>query len=94
MTLRDSHGRSLGTLQVSIQDEIGFVRYMHRNYPVDVVVRGRGAAHVRSSLPAAQNAHLPAAGAVTLAGKRYQVGSFAAKALGGEPVTAWILERG
>jgi hypothetical protein len=93
-TLRDAHGRSLGTLQTSIQDVIGFVRYMHRNYPVDVVVRGSGAAHVRSSLPAATNANLPNSGTVTLGGTRYNVGSFTAKALGGESVRAWILQRG
>jgi hypothetical protein len=92
MTLRDSRGGSLGTLQVSIQDEIGFVRYMHRNYPVDVVLRGSGAAHVRTSLPAALNARLPDSGTATVAGKRYRVGSFTATALGGEPVKAWILQ--
>jgi hypothetical protein len=67
---------------------------MHRNYPVDVVVRGSGSAHVRSSLPAAANVQLPNSGTVTVAGKRYQVGSFQAKALGGETVRAWILQRG
>jgi hypothetical protein len=94
MTLRDSHGRSLGTLQVSIQDVIGFVRYMHRNYPVDVVVRGSGAQHVRTSLPAAASVGLPRSGTATIAGARYQVRSFTARALGNEPVTAWILQRG
>jgi hypothetical protein len=94
MTLRDSGGRSLGTLQTSIQDEIGFVRYMHRNYPVDVVVRGRGAAHVRTSLPAALNARLPDSGTATVSGTRYQVRSFTQTALGGEPVKVWILHRG
>jgi hypothetical protein len=94
MALRDAHGRSLATLQVSIQDVIGFVRYMHRNYPVDVVVRGRGAAHVRTSLPAALNARLPDAGTTTVAGTRYQVRSFRQTALGNEPVRVWILQRG
>jgi hypothetical protein len=94
MTVRGSDGASLGTLQVSIQDVIGFVRYMHRNYPVDVVVRGRGAAHVRTSLPAARNARLPDSGAATVAGKRYQVRSFTQTALGGEPVKVWVLQRG
>ena len=91
MTLRDAGGRAVGTLEVSIQDEIGFVRLMHRNYPVDVVVRGQGAAHVRSSLPAATQAALPARGDVTLAGRRYAVRSFRETALAGEPVTVWIL---
>jgi hypothetical protein len=93
MTLR-SGGRTLGTLQVSIQDEIGFVRYMNRNYPVDVVVRGQGAGHVRSSLPAATNANLPSQGRVTIGGRRYVVSSFKETAWGNEPVTVWILMKG
>jgi hypothetical protein len=94
MTLKSSTGRSLGRLQVSIQDEIGFVRFMHRNYPVDVVVRGHGAAHVRSSLPAAANAKLPSRGSVRISGRTYQVRSFHETALGAEPVTVWILAKG
>jgi hypothetical protein len=93
-TLRDARGRPLATLQVSIQDEIGFVRFMHRNYPVDVVVRGKGAAHVRTSLAAAANAHLPDSGTATVAGVRYQVRSFRQMALANEPVKVWILKRG
>jgi hypothetical protein len=94
MTLHGSKGAPLGTLQVSIQDEIGFVRYMHRNYPVDVVVRGQGAAHARTSLPAALDVRLPDSGTATVAGSRYQVRSFTQTALGGEPVKVWILQRG
>jgi hypothetical protein len=91
--LRDAHGRVLATLQISIQDEIGYVRYMHRNFPVDVVVRGRGAGHVRTSLPAATAVKLPASGTVTVGGRRLAVRSFHATALGGEPVTVWILAK-
>jgi hypothetical protein len=94
LTLHGAKGRSLGTLQTSIQDVIGFVRYMHRNYPVDVVVKGNGAAHVRTSLPAAAAVALPNSGTATIGGKRYQVRSFTASALGNEPVRAWILQRG
>jgi hypothetical protein len=94
MTLRSAGGRTLGTLQVSIQDEIGFVRFMHRNYGVDVVVRGRTAGHVETSLPAAANARLPATGSVTIAGQRYRVHSFPQTAWDNEPVTVWILEKG
>jgi hypothetical protein len=92
-TLRGSGGRPLGTLEVSIQDVIGFVRYMHRNYPVDIVVRGQGAAHVRSSLPAAAHVTLPSRGQATIAGRRYVVRSFQETAWGREPVTAWILTK-
>lgn len=91
-TLRAPDGTVLGTLEISIQDEIGFVRYMHRNYPVDVVVRGPGGL-TRSSLPAATQARLPRSGAVTLAGRRYQVRAFDRRALDDQPVTAWILTR-
>jgi hypothetical protein len=93
MTLRGPGGKSLGTLETSIQDEVGFVRYMHRNYPVDVVVRGTGASHVRSSLPAAANAHLPSQGPATIAGRRYLVRSFHETAWNSEPVTVWILTK-
>jgi hypothetical protein len=94
MTLHGAGGTSLGTLQVSIQDVIGFVRYMHRNYPVDVIARGQGAAHVRTSLPAAANVRLPNSGTAIVAGNRYQVRSFMQTALAGEPVKIWILQRG
>jgi hypothetical protein len=94
MTLRDPGGRTLGTLQVSIQDEIGFVRLMHRHYPVDVVVRGQRPGNVRSSLPAAAQVSLPSAGSVTIAGQRYQVSSFHQRAWGNEPVTISILQKG
>jgi hypothetical protein len=79
------------TLQISIQDEIGFVKFTYRNDHVWAVVRGRGPAHVRTLLPAAAHARLPASGTVTLAGRRYAVRSFSETALGGEPVTVWIL---
>lgn len=89
--LRGPGGRPLGTLEVSVQDEIGYVRYMHRNHGADVVVRGRGPRHVRTSLPAALSVPLPPSGSVTIAGRRYDVGFFRTTALGGEPVRIWVL---
>jgi hypothetical protein len=94
MTLHGPGGRTLGTLQISIQDEIGFVRLMHRHHPVDVVVRGQRAGHVTSSLPAAARVKLPSAGSVTIAGQRYRVSSFQQKAWDDEPVTISILQAG
>jgi hypothetical protein len=94
MTLVGAGGRTLGTLQTSIQDVIGFVRLMNHVYKVDVVVRGQRAADVRSSLPAAARAQLPTSGPVTLAGRRYQVRSFHEIAWNNEPVTVWILVKG
>jgi hypothetical protein len=94
LTLHGKGGRSLGTLQISIQDEIGFVRFMHRNHGVDVVVRGQGSGHMRTSLPGAGNVSLPSRGTKTINGTRYQVRSFHETAWAGEPVTVWILTRG
>lgn len=93
MTLR-SGGRTLGTLEVSIQDEIGFVRLMHRNHPVDVVVRGSKTGRFRTSLPAAAHVKLPASGPVTIGGRRYRVQSFQQTAWNNDPVTVWILQKG
>jgi hypothetical protein len=92
MTLRGAAGRALGTLQVSIQDVIGFVRLIHRHYPVDVVVHGQSG-QVRSSLPAATQVKLPSAGTVMIAGRPYRVSSFRQTAWGNEPVTVSILQR-
>ncbi len=94
MALHGPAGRVVGSLQVAIQDEIGFVRYLRRNYGVDVVVRGRVPGHVRTSLPAAASVSLPAAGTVRIAGRRYQVSSFHERAWNAEPVTVSILQRG
>lgn len=89
--LRDARGHSLATLQVSIQDVIGYARYMHRNFPVDVVVRGQGPDHVRGSLPATMTMTLPSRGVVHVAGRRMAVRSFHEPGLGGERLTVWVL---
>ncbi|MCW3003904.1 MAG: diguanylate cyclase, partial [Conexibacter sp.] len=89
--IRDAGGRSLATLQVSIQDVIGYARFMHRNFPVDVVVRGQGPGHVRASLPAAMHMTLPARGTVAVGGRRMAVRSFQEPGLGGERLTVWVL---
>jgi hypothetical protein len=94
MALRDARGKVLGTLQLSIQDVIGYVKYLRRNVHVDVVVRGRGAGHVRTSLSAAAHASLPSSGPVTIAGRRYLVRSFQEPGLAGETLRIWILKRG
>jgi hypothetical protein len=94
MTLRGPGGRNLGTLQVSIQDEIGFVRLIHRHNPVDVVVRGLRGGQVETSLPAAARVRLPSSGTVTIAGRRYRVISFREIAWNNAPVAVSILEKG
>jgi hypothetical protein len=79
------------TLQVSIQDEIGIVRYMSRNYPAQVVIRGRGPGHDLTSLAGALDVHLPNRGTAVVGGRRYEVRSFADVALDREPVRVWLL---
>jgi hypothetical protein len=91
MVLHAPGGRAVGMLQVSMQDEIGFVRLMHRRYPVQVVIRGRGPSHLRASMRAAGVAKLPARGRVSLGGSPYVVRSFHEQAWDGEPVTIWLL---
>jgi hypothetical protein len=92
--LHDARGKTLGMLQLSIQDVIGYVKYMRRNVHVDVVVRGQGAGRVRTSLPAALHVTLPSSGTVMVAGHRYRVRSFRERGLAGETLRIWILKRG
>jgi hypothetical protein len=91
-TLRDAHGHAIAQLQISIQDVIGFVRLNERHGNVVTVVRGRGSADVRTSLPAALEVKLPSSGTVTVAGHRYEVGSFHETGWRGEPLQIWILK--
>jgi hypothetical protein len=92
------HGRTLGTLQVSIQDVTGFVKLVHDLTGMEVLARGAsGRVRVSPGL-AAESVQLPAAGAATIAGGRYLVQSFGeiawgAEASAGEPLTVWVLER-
>jgi hypothetical protein len=95
MTLHGSGGRNLGTLSVSMQDEIGFVRLFHRMHPqVQVVIRSQRTHQLRSSMYSAGHVSLPASGSATIAGQRYLVRSFPNQDWNGEPVTVWIMARG
>ena len=90
--LRDTQGRAIARLQISLQDVIGFVRLNKRLDHVDTVSRGRGSADVRTSLPAALTEKLPRRGEVTIAGHRYEVGSFNETGWRGEPLHIWVLK--
>ena len=92
--LQDARGRSLGRLQLSIQDVIGYVKYMRRNVHVDVVVRGHGTGRMRTSLPAAARVALTSSGTVKVGGHRYRVRSFSERGFAGETLRIWILKRG
>jgi len=92
--LHDAHGHVLATLQLCIQDVIGYVKYLHRNVHVDAVVHGHGAGHVRTSLPAAASMTLPSSGPIMVGGHRYFVRFFTEHGLAGETLRIWILRRG
>jgi hypothetical protein len=88
--LRDRRGVVLGTLQVTIQDVIGFIRLVHKFTASEVVVRG-SQGEAKTTLPVLLAARLPAAGCVTAAGRTYAVRSFGEVSFTGEPLTIWIL---
>jgi hypothetical protein len=88
--LRNSRGRSLGQLQITIQDIIGFIKLEHRLNATEVVVRGaRG--QVRTLLPAAKSVSLPQSGCKRVGGREYVVSSFKETSFTGEPLTIWLL---
>jgi hypothetical protein len=90
-TLRDRRGAVVGTLKVTIQDVLGFIRLVHKYDASEVVVRG-ASGEAKGSLPAAVTAHLPATGCATVAGRTYAVRSFGELSFTGEPLTVWILK--
>jgi hypothetical protein len=95
MTLRGPNGRNVGTLYVSMQDEIGFERLMHRIYPkLQLVIRSQRSHQLRTSMYSAAFVKLPASGTVRISGQRYLVRSFHEKDWSGEPVTIWLLMKG
>jgi hypothetical protein len=85
------HGRDLGTLLVSTQDVVGYVKLVHRYTGAEVVVRG-ASGQLRTSLPPAAHTSLPAAGSVSIAGVEYVLGAFQLTGWGGEPLSAWVLD--
>jgi hypothetical protein len=95
MTLRGADGRNLGTLAVSMQDEIGVVRLLHREYPkLQVVIRSQRSHQLRTSMYSAAFVKLPLSGTVRISGGRYLVRSFHEKDWSGERVTIWLLMKG
>jgi hypothetical protein len=79
-------------LEASMQDVVGYVKLVHRLTGAQIVVRG-APGHVESSLRAAAQATLPAAGTATLAGRTYDVRSFPERGFAGETLQVWILSR-
>lgn len=85
-------GRNLGTLMVSVQDIIGYIKLIHVDTGADALVRG-SSGQVRTTLPAAAPVTLPSAGSVTIAGRPYHVRSFRVWGWKAEALTVWVLVR-
>lgn len=85
-----AHGRSLGSVQITIQDIIGFIKLEHRHDATEVVAHGsRG--QVRTLLPAAERKTLPASGCTRVGARRYMVRSFTETGFTGEQLRIWLL---
>lgn len=84
------HGRSLGQLQITVQDIIGFVKLEHDVDATETVARGPHGL-LRTWFPAAARTSLPKSGCARVGSHRYMVRSFTETAFAGEPVTIWLL---
>jgi hypothetical protein len=84
-------GTALGTVQVSVQDLIGFVKLVDRETGTRMVVRGRNGS-VETMFAAAAHARLPAAGRVTIRGRTYLVRRFPEGDFVGKPLQVWMLD--
>jgi hypothetical protein len=88
--LHARNGRSLGRLQITVQDVIGFIKLIHKLNAADVVVRGVGG-QIRTSLPPAARLSLPRSGCTQIGTSKYVVSSFDETSFSGEPLTIWVL---
>lgn len=88
--LRDRRGRSLGRVQITIQDVIGFIKLEHKHDATEVVVRDVNG-RVRTLLPAAARLPLPPSGCVRVGRRRYAVRSFSERGFTGETLNIWLL---
>jgi hypothetical protein len=88
--LHARNGVSLGRLQITVQDVIGFIKLIHKLNAAEVLVRSaRG--QVRTSLPRLATLSLPRSGCRQIGAHRYVVSSFGETGFWGEPLTIWVL---
>ncbi len=87
--LRNAAGVSIGRIEVSIQDVVGFMKLINRLTGCQVVVAG--SVGVTSSLPAAATVALPLMGPVAVGVHHYIVSSFRERGFAGEPLLISIL---
>jgi hypothetical protein len=90
LELHAANGRSLGRLQITVQDLIGFIKLVRKLDHANVVVHG-AAGQMKTSLPAAAHIPLPRSGCTQFGARRYVVRSFQAVSFVGEPLTISVL---
>lgn len=92
LVLHGPHGTTLGTLEITLQDIIGFLKLDRHLYHAATVVRGSGG-RVLSSLPHAVAPALPESGCVRVAGARWTVSHMSRPGYAGEHLEIWVLNR-
>jgi hypothetical protein len=86
------HGRTVGRVTASIQDDAGFIKLVHRFTGADVILRA-GGAEIPSSTLDPGPAELPDRGTVDYGGRTYQTFSFTATRFPSGPLRASVLVR-
>jgi hypothetical protein len=86
------HGRTVGRVTASIQDDAGFIKLVHRFTGADVILRA-GSAQVPFSTLNPGPATLPAHGTVDYGGRTYEVVSFTGARFPSGPLRASVLVR-
>jgi hypothetical protein len=85
-----SNGRVIGRITLSIQDDTGYIKLMHRFTGAQVILRTPAGLVPGSSLSPGPST-VPSRGAVTYAGRAYQAFSFAAQAFPSDPLRISLL---
>src|SRR5262245_14429721 len=88
--LHTAGGSTIGRVEISMQDVLGYRKLVKRLVGVAVVIRGRPG-HVETSLPAAANVSLPSSGTVSIDGQSYVVREFNERGFGAESLSVWLL---
>ena len=88
--LRDSTGSVVGSVTLSVQDDTGYIKLMHRFTGADVLLRTATGQVPGSSLSPGPDS-LPTAGAISYLGRTFQVSGFQAQAFPDGPLAISLL---
>ncbi|MDX6729196.1 MAG: hypothetical protein QOK49_4001 [Baekduia sp.] len=89
-TVRDTRGRVLGHVTLSVQDDTGFIKLMHRFTGAAVILQTPAGTVPGSSLRPAPPA-IPTRGTLTARGRLYDTYTFAARAFPDGPLSVALL---